>query len=93
MPDGEYELGGQYVYKAGTHATLSNGTLAGSVSNLFDCMKNAINFGIPPESAIKAATCNPARSIGLLDQIGTLAVNAYADIILLNKNFDLVRVI
>lgn len=93
MPDGKYELGDQRVYKTGTHATLSDGTLAGSVSNLFDCMKNAISFGIAPESAIKAATCNPAKSIGLLDKIGMLAVNAYADIILLNKNFELVRVI
>ena len=93
MPDGEYELGGQRVYKDGAHATLSDGTIAGSVSNLFDCMRNAISFGIPPESAIKAATCNPAKSIGLLGKIGTLAVNAYADIILLNKDFELVRVI
>lgn len=93
MPDGEYGLGGQRVYKNGSYATLSDGTIAGSVTNLFNCMKNAINYGIPPESAIKAATCNPAKSIGLSGKIGTLAENAYADIILVDKNFELVRII
>lgn len=47
MEDGEYELGGQPVIKKGRLATLKDGTIAGSATNLFDCMKNAVQFGIP----------------------------------------------
>ncbi len=90
MADGIYELGGQTVYKKGGHASLADGTLAGSVSNLFDCMKNAVSFGIPLTSAIKAASVNPAKSIGA-SSIGSLAPGKEADILLLDKKLSLVR--
>lgn len=64
MEDGTYELGGQDVFKKGNRATLADGTLAGSATHLFDCVRTAVSFGIPLESAIKAATRNPAKSIG-----------------------------
>lgn len=93
MADGEYELGGQPVFKSGKYATLADGTLAGSATNLFDCMRNAVSFGVPLTSAIKAATWNPAKSIGLADSIGSLAPGGRADILLVDKNLNLVRVI
>ncbi len=71
MEDGEYELGGQPVIKKGRLATLKDGTIAGSATNLFDCMKNAVQFGIPLGVAVKAATCNPAKSIECSQEIGT----------------------
>ncbi len=92
MKDGTYELGGQPVYKKGTRATLENGTLAGSASTLFDCMKNAVSFGIPLGSAVKAATVNPAKSIGN-SSVGSLAPGKEADILLLDKDLSLVRVL
>lgn len=92
MADGVYELGGQDVYKKGNRATLKDGTLAGSSTNLFDCMKNAISFGIPPEAAIKAATINPAKSIHV-SNIGSLAVGNKADILLVDHCFNLKRVL
>ena len=48
MPDGDYTLGGQAVQVKGNRATLSDGTLAGSVTDLMKCMKTAVSFGIPP---------------------------------------------
>lgn len=93
MADGEYELGGQAVYKSGGQATLADGTLAGSASNLFDCMRNAVSFGVPLASAVKAATYTPAKSIGLSDRIGSLIPGAEADIILVDKEINLVRVL
>lgn len=89
MPDGEYELGGQTVYKNGNHATLRNHTLAGSATNLADCFRNAVSFGIPLEDALKMVTCNPARSIGLSDTIGTIKAGANADMLLLNPDLSL----
>lgn len=93
MPDGVYSLGGQTVYKNGNHATLSDQTLAGSATNLFDCFLHAIQLGIPAESALRMVTVNPSRSIGMDKKIGTTAPGAYADLLLLDSDFHLVRVL
>lgn len=93
MEDGEYELGGQPVFKSGRHATLADGTLAGSATHLFDCVRNAVSFGVPLASALKAATCNPAASIGMADTVGSLVPGARADIVLADKDLNLVNVL
>ena len=82
MPDGEYELGGQPVFLSGGVARLADGTLAGSATNLFDCMKNAISFGIPEEDAVRAATYNPACAIGQEQEVGSIAPGLQADFVI-----------
>lgn len=64
MPDGEYELGGQPVFLQGKTCTLADGTLAGSVTNLYDCMCNAISYGIAPEEAIRRGDVEPGLRAG-----------------------------
>ncbi|MDE6169514.1 MAG: amidohydrolase family protein, partial [Acetatifactor sp.] len=88
-----YELGGHKVTVKEKLATLEDGTIAGSATNVFDCMKNAVSFGIPLEEAIAAATMNPARSIGIFDHTGSLTPDKRADVILLDKNLNLLKVI
>ncbi|MCQ2524525.1 MAG: N-acetylglucosamine-6-phosphate deacetylase [Lachnospiraceae bacterium] len=73
MEDGEYRLGGQKVNVRGNKATLDSGTLAGSVTNLYDCMMNVINMGVPIENAVLAATLNPAKSLGVDDFYGKIS--------------------
>ena len=82
MPDGKYELGGQDVFLSGGLARLADGTIAGSASNLFTCMKNAIAFGIDEATAIIAATSTPAREIGQDDKIGSIAPGKFADFVI-----------
>lgn len=93
MPDGKYELGGQEVTMRGGYAALSDGTLAGSATNLFDCMKKAIEFGIPEASAIFAASRNPAQSIHMYHEVGSLTPGKFADILLVDENYQLKQVI
>jgi len=93
LADGEYDLGGQMVTVRGKSATISNGALAGSVTNIADCMRQAVEFGIPLESALKAATINPAKSVGIDTQVGSLAVGKRADILVLDKSLQLRNVI
>lgn len=93
MADGESELGGQLVIKRGAEARLENGSLAGSVTNLMDCMRNVIKFGIKPEHAIMACTVNPAKSIGLEDKIGVITPGARADILIMNREWELEKII
>ena len=82
MPDGQYELGGQQVFLSGGVARLADGTIAGSATNLYDCMLRAISFGIAKEDAIRAATYNPARQLGALDEVGSIADGKVADFVI-----------
>jgi N-acetylglucosamine-6-phosphate deacetylase len=93
MENGTYELGGQEVTVKDRRAVLRDGTIAGSATCLFDCMKTAVSFGIPLSDALFAATRNPARSIGIDDQVGTLEPGKAADILLVTEDLVLRRVI
>lgn len=93
MENGKYELGGQEVTMKDRLATLSDGTIAGSATNLFDCMKKAMEFGIPESTAIFAATRNPAKSIGIYDKAGSLTPGKFADVVLVDGDYNIVKVI
>ena len=93
MANGRYKLGDLDVTMKDRKATLQDGTLAGSATNLFDCMRCAVSFGVPREQAIFAATRNPARSIGVYDRVGSLTPGKDADILLVDKDLNLKKVI
>ena len=95
MPDGQYTLGGLDVKVTGNRATLvSDGALAGSVTNLADCMRTAVTqMGIPLETAVACATKNPAISLGIYEERGSISVGKKADILLLDQNLTLKKVI
>lgn len=93
MENGTYELGGQEVTVKDRKAVLKDGTLAGSATNLYRCMCKAVEFGIPLEQAIMAATANPARSIGIFDRVGSIRIGKQADLLLVSENLELKRVI
>lgn len=88
MPDGEYELGGQQVFLKGGVARLEDGTIAGSATNLFECMQRAVSFGIPREDAIRAATYNPARQLGCLSEVGSISDGKIADFVLCDAELN-----
>lgn len=81
MPDGEYELGGQQVFLRDGIAKLADGTIAGSATNLYACMQNAVRFGISREEAVLSATRNPAEALGCGDEIGSIAPGKRADFV------------
>ena len=95
MPDGIYTLGGQDVQVRGNHATLvSDGSLAGSVTPLPDCVRTAVRaMGIPLETAIACATIHPARSLGVETEYGSIAPGKRADLVLWDQKLELVGVI
>ncbi len=91
MTDGIYALGGQTVYVKDGKATIENGALAGGISNVFDCFKNAVSWGVPMEDAVRMATENPARVVGAVHK-GKLRLGMDADFIVVNERLDLVSV-
>ena len=85
MTNGVYDLGGQKVTVTDGLATLDSGTIAGSATPLTECFRRAVvEFGIPLESALRAATANPAKVLGLEDEIGSITVGKRADLTLLD---------
>lgn len=97
MPDGEYMLGGQPIVKNGPYCRLKKeGNIAGSVSNLMECMKNAVKtMEIPLETAVACATIRPAEAIGVENVYGSIETGKKADLVLLaaDGSLDTVRVI
>lgn len=85
MEDGEYVLGGLPITVKGKLATLHDGTIAGSATNLMDCVRTVVGMGIPLETAIRCATYNPAKSIGVDDVCGSIVAGKYGDCVLLRK--------
>lgn len=95
LKDGVYTLGGQEVKVEGKKATLlKDNTIAGSVSNLMDCMKYAVNeCKIPFENVIPCVTENPAKVIGVYDKYGSIDEGKYANIILLDEKLEIKHII
>ncbi len=91
MPDGHYMLGGQPIVMKDGKATLDDGTdtLAGSSISVLKAVQNVVSFGLPLEDALISATRTPAQVIRLYDEIGSLSVGKYADILILDQNLNL----
>ena len=95
LSDGLYTLGGQDVKVVGKLATLvSDGAIAGSATNLMDCVRTAVfDMDIPLETAIGCATANPAKSVGLYDKYGSISIGKVGNVVLLNYDLSLKAVI
>lgn len=85
LDDGQYELGGQAVFVHGNKATLADGTIAGSATNLPDCLRSVVKMGIPLESAIKCAAVNSAKSVGIYNKYGSITPGKIANLVLLDQ--------
>ena len=88
MPDGRYPFGGQEIELKNGEARLPDGTIAGSVATVYQCMLNAIAYGIPRETAIRAATILPAKEIGMADCLGSIEPGKYADFVICDENLQ-----
>lgn len=90
---GTYTSGGEAITLKNGAAVLSDGaTLAGSATPLFECMRRAVSFGIPLEDAVRAATANAAKSIGTLDESGTIEEGKRADFLICDSQLNLKQV-
>ncbi len=91
MPDGEYESGGLKVTVTDGRAVLSDGTIAGSAVSLQECLINAIKFGVPMEMAVNSATYLAAKSVGMENVVGSIAIGREAEFLVVDKEWKLVK--
>ena len=93
LPEGsKFELGGQDAWLRNGVAKLADGTIACSATNLFNCMKNAISFGVDEENAVRAASYNPACAIGAQNVVGSIETGKVADFVVCNADYTTKRV-
>lgn len=95
MADGRYTLGGLEVDVVGNRATLvSDGALAGSATNLMDCMRTAVKkMDIPLEDAVACVTMNPAKALGEYENYGSISIGKKGNVVLLDQELNLKMVV
>lgn len=86
LSDGEYDLGGQKVFVKSGAARLASGVLAGSVLTLNKAFSNIQDYtGCSLQEAVKMASENPAKQLGIFDQKGSIKINKDADLVLIDQ--------
>lgn len=93
LPDGsQFQLGGQDCWLRDGVARLADGTIACSAANLWQCLCNVISWDIPEETAIRAASYNPACAIGADSKIGSIETGKLADFLVCSSDYSSKRV-
>ncbi|MEV0458359.1 N-acetylglucosamine-6-phosphate deacetylase [Catellatospora methionotrophica] len=92
MPDGEYDLGGLTVTVADRVARLAGGSIAGSTLTMDAAVRQALGAGLSITDAAAMAATTPARAIGLADDLGALRSGLRADLVELDAELRVVRV-
>lgn len=92
MGEGKSKLGEFDVIVKDGQARLENGSLAGSILDLIDGVKNVYDWNIADKKqAIDMASKNAAASVGIDDRCGILKGGRDADFIVLNEDLSLVE--
>lgn len=93
MPDGHYRLGSlEFEVKDGR--CITGGRLAGSVLTMDRALRNVMKFAnLDLGQALRTATVNPAKVVGISQQRGTITAGAEADLTVLNSQHEIIRTI
>ena len=92
MAPGEYLLGDFAVTVDGDAARLADGTLAGCVLSLDAILRAFVGFtGASPAEVLPTVTATPARLLGLGQQLGRVAPDYDADLVLLTPDLRVVE--
>lgn len=94
MPDGSYTLGGRDVVVAGRTVRLVDGnSIAGGVATMLDVLRWCVHSaGVTLPDAVTAASRTPARALGL-DRVGALEAGHLADVVVVDDQLRLQRVL
>ncbi len=93
LPEGEYMMGGAKVVVRDGAVFLPDGTLTGGSISIFEAMKNLVKFAdIKLEDAIICATANPAKVVGMYDEVGSLDGGKRADFLVLDEKNEIARI-
>ena len=90
LPDGTYEIGGRARIVKNGRSVLEDGTIAGSTATMDTCVRNTHRaVGVPLLDAVRMASLNPARAIGLANRIGSLDEGKSANLIVTDEELNI----
>lgn len=90
LDDGEYLLGNQKVTVVDGAARLASGNLAGSTLNLRQAVYNMVtNLDVPIHEIVKMASLNPARSLKIDNELGSIEIGKIADLVIFDENIKI----
>jgi len=92
MRDGSYRLGTFDVTVSGGVCRNREGKLAGSTLTLDRALQHMVRLGVPLIEAVRMATLNPARRVGMAEKKGVLAAGADADLVFLTPELKVANV-
>ena len=90
LPDGEYDLLNQKVTVRSGKATLPDGTIGGSTATMISAVRTLVNeVGVSLQDAVRMASFNPAKLIGLDDRIGSIEEGKEGNLIILDEKMTI----
>lgn len=94
LEDGIYEIGKEkerrIIVEHGLAHLEGTDTICGSTFCLYQMFKNAVmNIGIDFFGALKACTINPARLLGVDQEIGSIACGRSADLVIIDHDMSI----
>ena len=84
----EINIDGEVRYIRNGVMVLEDGTIAGSASSMLYGIRNLIADGIPLTDISRMASINPARTLKIDQQTGSIAAGKAADIVILDQDYN-----
>lgn len=90
LDEGTYELGGQPVIVEKGASRLEDGTLAGSILKMNEALENMLkSTGRPLNEVVSMMSINPARRIGLDQEMGSIEEGKLSNLVLLSEDYHI----
>jgi N-acetylglucosamine-6-phosphate deacetylase len=95
LGEGNFQVGGlDVVVKDGQARLKDSGALAGSVLTLNRAVKNIIDWtGVSVDQAVRMASLNPARVLGISEQVGSIEKGKLANLAVFDSEFNVIDTI
>lgn len=94
-PNGIYTIGDGVEVRTDDRAAFLNdggNTLAGSITNVAQMVRNVMSYGVPMAQAVYMANQSPSNYLGL-NNVGAVEVGAQADLIILDGKANVIETI
>ena len=93
LPDGEHFLDGGITIRRNGQSYTQDGRISGGSTCMIDTVRNMVSIGIPLEEVCIMACKNPAETVGVYGRVGSLAPGKQADILILDKDLNIKKII
>ncbi len=93
LGDGTFELWNEKISVAGGRTQNERGSIAGSVITMLDAVKTMISLGIDEREVSRMASLNPARTLGIEKDFGSIEIGKRADLVALDEQGNVILTI